>query len=330
MSVKKKKTHHIKTKNSETVKATEIDSSIRNSATDFIGKSEELQRNVKDWQQTFDAIPHFVALISPGLEFIRLNRAGYESVGKKLQEVIGKRCCKIVHGKDAPVEGCPCLQSKKIRKPAFSELIMNGRYQMATASPVLDENGELKAFVHTIRDITERKRTEEELRKYHDQLEELVKERTDELKSINEQLQIEREALERKNIALHEVLGQFEEEKNNLKRQFITNVEQVIIPTLLRLKKSSRSFQKPIFEMLEKDLREITSPFLETIKHNHTKLSPREMEVCRLIKNGLTSKEIAEALNLSLLTVYKYRELIRKKLQLVNDGTNLRNYLQSL
>jgi len=82
--------------------------------------------------------------------------------------------------------------------------------------------------------------------------------------------------------------------------------------------------------MLEKDLQEIVSPFLDTLKSNYTKLSPRELEVCRLIKNGMTSKEIAEMLNLSLLTVYKYRELIRKKLSLVKDGTNLRTYLKSL
>jgi DNA-binding CsgD family transcriptional regulator len=82
--------------------------------------------------------------------------------------------------------------------------------------------------------------------------------------------------------------------------------------------------------MLEKDLREIVSPFVDTLGRDHAKLSSRELEISRLIKNGMTSKEIAEALNLSILTVYKYRDLIRKKLGLVNDGTNLRTYLQSI
>jgi pyruvate-formate lyase-activating enzyme len=107
----------------------------------------------------------------------------------------------------------------------------------------------------------------------------------------------------------------------------LTNVEQAIIPTLLRLKKSSRPSQLRIFEMLEMDLREIASPFLDTLQSKYAKLSPRELEVCRLVKDGMTSKEIAEALNLSLWTVYKYRELIRRKLYLVKDGTNLQNYL---
>jgi PAS domain S-box-containing protein len=161
-------------------------------------------------------------------------------------------------------------------------------------------------------DITERKRAENML------------------KQTTTQLEIEREALERKNIALREILEQIDTEKNTLKQQVIANVEQLIIPTLLRLKESSHLSQTRNFEILEKDLREIVSPFLRTLKNTYAKLSPRELEVCRLIKNGMTSKEIAEVLNLSLMTVHKYRELIRKKLGLVNNGTNLHTFLQSL
>lgn len=156
------------------------------------------------------------------------------------------------------------------------------------------------------------------------------KQAEDLLKQTSEQLKIEREALERKNIALREILNQIEAEKNTIKQQIVTNVEQAIIPTLLRMKESSHPSQARNFDMLEKELREIVSPFLDTLKNKYAKLSPRELEVCRLIKNGMTSKEIAEALKVSPLTVHKYRELIRKKLDLVNDDTNLQTYLQSL
>lgn len=161
-------------------------------------------------------------------------------------------------------------------------------------------------------DITERKRAEEMLRQ------------------TTGQLEIEREALERKNIALREILDQIDAEKNTVKKQIATNVEQAVIPTLLRLKESSPSSQSRIFEMLERDLKEIASPFLDTLRTSYAKLSPRELEVCRLIKSGMTSKEIAEALNLSVMTIHKYRELIRKKLGLVNNEINLHTYLQSL
>ncbi len=179
-------------------------------------------------------------------------------------------------------------------------------------SMLRSKDGSVVGMIGYSLDITERKRAEEGLRQ------------------TTRQLEIEREALERKNIALREILDQIDAEKNAVKKQIATNVEQAIIPTLLRLKESSHSSQSRIFEMLEKDLKEIASPFLDTLKTSYAKLSPRELEVCRLIKSGMTSKEIAEALNLSVMTIHKYRELIRKKLGLVNNEVNLQTYLQSL
>jgi PAS domain S-box-containing protein len=175
-----------------------------------------------------------------------------------------------------------------------------------------DGEGSVVGMIGYSMDITERKRAELALRQ------------------TTKQLDIEREALERKNVALREILDQIDAEKNTLKQQVVSNVEQAIIPTLLRLKESSQPSQIRIFEMLERDLKEIVSPFLDTLKSEYAKLSPRELEVCRLIKNGMTSKEIAEALTLSVATIHKYREMIRKKLGLVNNGTNLQTYLQSL
>jgi len=185
-------------------------------------------------------------------------------------------------------------------------------YAHLSVSLLRDRSGSVAGMIGYSMDITERKRAEEAL------------------KDATRQLEIEREALERKNITLREILNQIDAEKNNLKQHITTNVEHAIIPTLLRLKESSDPSLARNFEMLEKDLQEIVSPFLQTLKNNYSKLSPRELEVCRLIKNGMTSKEIADALHLSLMTVHKYRELIRKKLNLVNNEINLRTYLQSL
>jgi PAS domain S-box-containing protein len=185
-------------------------------------------------------------------------------------------------------------------------------YTHLSLSLLRDNQGAVTGIIGSSIDITQRRLAEEALRE------------------STRQLEIEREALERKNIALREILDQIDAEKNALRKQVTTNVEQAIIPTLLRLKESSHASQARNFEMLEKDLREIVSPFIDTLRDKYTKLSPRELEVCRLIKNGMTSKEIAEALNLSVMTVHKYRELIRKKLKLVNNDTNLCTYLQSL
>jgi two-component system sensor histidine kinase UhpB len=259
----------------------------------------------------------------PGLAYIKdeegkilyINEFAEKTYGWKTKEVLGKTDFDLWSGEVAERmrEGDRQALSKRKVVESIDEIEHAGETisYLSYKFPILRKD--FPTWLGAIYiDITERKKAE------------------DLLKQTTEQLKIEREALERKNVALREVLNQIEAEKNNIKQQIVTNVEQAIMPTLLRMKESSQPAQIRNFELLEKELNEIASPFLDTIKNKYLKLSPRELEVCRLIKNGMSSKEIAEALKVSLLTVHKYRELIRRKLDLVNDDTNLQTFLQSL
>lgn len=60
------------------------------------------------------------------------------------------------------------------------------------------------------------------------------------------------------------------------------------------------------------------------------KLSPREIEICKLLIGGASTKEIAEALHISVATVNKHRERIRSRLDIANKDINLTSYLQGL
>lgn len=64
-----------------------------------------------------------------------------------------------------------------------------GAYLWVKASPLFDSKGNVVGAIESIRDITERKRMEDELRKHRDNFEDLVKKRTAELKTANAQLQ---------------------------------------------------------------------------------------------------------------------------------------------
>jgi DNA-binding CsgD family transcriptional regulator len=59
------------------------------------------------------------------------------------------------------------------------------------------------------------------------------------------------------------------------------------------------------------------------------RLTRREMEICDLIKSGLSSLEIARKLNLSIRSVENHRKNIRRKLELTNKNINLVTYLSS-
>jgi DNA-binding NarL/FixJ family response regulator len=60
------------------------------------------------------------------------------------------------------------------------------------------------------------------------------------------------------------------------------------------------------------------------------KLAPRELQVIHYIRQGKTSKEIADLLNLSVRTIESYRENIRKKLRIKNQKKNLKKFITSI
>jgi len=54
-----------------------------------------------------------------------------------------------------------------------------------------------------------------------------------------------------------------------------------------------------------------------------------ELRIAAMVKNGLTSQEIARQLNISLHTVKTHRKNIRKKLKIQNSTVNLSSYLRA-
>ena len=117
-------------------------------------------------------------------------------------------------------------------------------------------------------------------------------------------------------------------EKKEFKDRIMANIEQVVLPTLekVRLHKGEKMY----IEQYRKALENIASSFGQKVADFRVRLSPREIEVCNFVKNGLTNKEIARLLNIALHTVEKHRRMARKKLSLTNKGINLHTYLNSL
>lgn len=126
------------------------------------------------------------------------------------------------------------------------------------------------------------------------------------------------------------ILNQLEHEKKSQQNYIRSNLEKLVFPILTILQKKVGNEENKLLCLLKSCLSDLNSPLASRLESSMARLSPREINVCELIKNGLSSKEIAQALNISLVTVHKFRQRIRKKLQLTNKAVSLFAFLKNM
>jgi DNA-binding CsgD family transcriptional regulator len=150
-----------------------------------------------------------------------------------------------------------------------------------------------------------------------------------ELRELNKQLTVERKALQEANAALRAVLQRIEEEKMDIKKNVQANVEKILMPILHALSLELPRSHKKYVEILRTNLEEIASPFINHLSRRFLSLTPTEIKICKLIRNGMRTKEIAQIQGVSMATINRHREHIRGKLDIINRDVNLATYLQS-
>jgi len=126
---------------------------------------DEIKRAAEEWRTTFDSITDLVFITDKDYKLVRVNKAFADVFKMKPMELIGKPCYEILHGTNEPVPNCPYKKTLKTKKPATSEFFepQLGIYLEVMTSPIFDDKGEVVASVHVTRDITERKKMEEQL-----------------------------------------------------------------------------------------------------------------------------------------------------------------------
>lgn len=195
---------------------------------------------------------------------------------------------------------------------------------------IIDVKGNDLYMQDTITDITESKKMEEELARYRQHLEVLVEKKTTQLKKANDELTRQKEELEHKNMLLTELLNQIEVEKKRIRDDVVFNIEKLLLPTIRHIELDMSTVNRNYKDLLEGTIRELASSFGRKISDQTYNLSPRELEICNMIKNGLSSKEIAELINISPQVVNWHRNNIRKKMGIVNKKVNLVSYLKDM
>ncbi|HEY94251.1 MAG TPA: helix-turn-helix transcriptional regulator [Dehalococcoidia bacterium] len=150
-----------------------------------------------------------------------------------------------------------------------------------------------------------------------------------ELQETNRQLTLERQALQEANTALRLVMERIEQEKQEIYSDIKTNVDKILTPILNALLLQLPESRKNYVELLRTNLSEITSPFISKLSVKNYSMTPTELSICNMIRNGMRTKEIADMRNVSEATINRHREKIRHKLNLTNKNINLASFLQS-
>lgn len=272
-----------------------------------ITRRKEAEKAIKEagerYRDLFESAYDVLFLIDLKGNILDINRRGEQLTGYSQEELIGSNIfAKLIVSEDHD-SLLQVLEDVKKGKERLYEVRWKTKdgeeihFEGATTSR-RSETGEFQYTRCTLRDITARKKTEIEL--------------------------------ERKNIALREILSQIEKEKHDLHDQIQLNIDRSITPFIQKLKGRLVDHDLKTLEQIESNLKQMVSPFIRRIETQFTHLSPRELEICISIRNGLASKEIAKMLNLSVQTVHQFRKSIRHKLGISNKETNLTSFLSSL
>ncbi len=280
----------------------------------------------KQWEYTFDAMPDLIMIVDRQYRLRRVNKAMAERLGTQPGRLIGKVCYEVVHGLDSPPEFCPHAQLLKQGVQQFIEMYEKnlGGYFSVSVSPYYDEQSRLVGSILVARDINIFKTLEEKFHSMNKQLEGLVAAQSRELRAKTA-------GIEEMNTALKVLLRQREQDRNDVEESVAANIRGALIPFIRRLKNTVlNKNQVAYLDTIESRLKEIASPLLKELFQNKLGLTPTEAQIVSLLREGKTSKEIAQTLNVSINTVKFHRMNLRRKLGLNGRNNNLRAKLETV
>ncbi|MBN1833156.1 MAG: PAS domain S-box protein [Deltaproteobacteria bacterium] len=300
-----------------------------------IRTEEELRKSEEQYKEIVEGTDDLIIKVDHSGHIVFANSMANRIFGLSQDDIIGMHISECIHPDDK--DHTRKLIDDTVAKQATSTTFENRqisqkgeiRHLSWTSNFHYDSLGSLTDVTSIARDITRRRKMEEALRKARDDLEQRLRKRTLELEKANEDLHEKTKNLEDVNTALKVVLEKREIDKQEDGERILLNVKELLLPYVNELKQGPLTDnQKDYIELLESGLQEIISPFAQRMTSRYMHITPRELQVANLVKEGKASKEIAEVLHTTERTVVAHRVNLRKKLGLMKKS-NLRTHLLS-
>jgi len=256
-------------------------------------------------QNLIDSIPVPVYFTDSSFHFLGGNQAFVKSFGCTAEDIIGRTVHDIMDQDQAWVHQHQDLQLMKTGGTTSYEVscpYADGREHdlLVFKSVYHDKEGTIAGIIGTNLDITERNKAR-------------VK------------AELHAEELENTNTALRVLLKQVNENKAEMENKVLDNFTRLVNPYLDLLEENlARTPQQEYVRVIQENIKKITSSFSLKLSSSYLGLSPREIQVADLVRQGRANKEAARILNISINAVEFHRNNLRRKLGLQNKKVNLR------
>ncbi len=274
-------------------------------------ENQRLRRQLKESSRLIKGLPDLMFTLSKEgvfMDYASMGLALYRSpegfLGKSVYEVLPEELAQRI------VAACERAIGSGEREVLHYDLVLEGEERYYEARMMRCCEGE--GVVAFVRDVTRVTCVEEELR---------FREKELERKTAR---------LEEMNTALEVLLRKRSKDKKALEEEILFTIREMIHPWIEKLKGSRLGDRQVAYlEVVENNLSTIARPLVQAAPSYQLQLTPSEVEIANLIREGKTNKEIADILSLSVKTIETHRKNIRKKLGITHSKTNLRTLLSA-
>ena len=216
-----------------------------------------------------------------------------------------------------------CPDTKIIIMSAYAEKETAIKALRLGAFDFLEKPFKLEILSHSVSRALETQKTELEFKKTYEDL----KKSRDNLLTHKVWLEQLNKQLTETNTALSVLAQNMDRTRREAERGIVLKIRSLILPIVRRLERDEHLARyQGEFSMLASHVEDLTTG-INTDSKIFTELTSSELRIASLIKNGLTSEEIATHLFISPSTVKTHRKNIRRKLSISNTHQNLRMYL---
>ncbi|MGR8979228.1 MAG: PAS domain S-box protein [Gammaproteobacteria bacterium] len=306
-----------------------VPSTLRMTLTDITARK-QAEQSLRIAAEAFEA-QEAIIVTDAGKTILRANKAFSRITGYSIDEIIGQTPSFLQSG----------IHDQKFYDSVWAAIAANGYWQgemwdkrksgevfpiLLNIARVSGANDCTTYYVGCFTDIALQKQAEKILKNSHSRL-------TKQIQSTLLELEKTKEEILEANTAVGFLLKQRDSNLAEARSSLSREAERTVLPFLDMLKKAAgNKIESRLIGILEDNLRYLLDSYGSSANLSavYQKLTPVQIQVASMVRQGWPTKKIAATLNLSSGTVSIHRKHIRKKLGLDNKSINLSSYLLSL